>query len=135
VEGCFFALEIPDFFTSAFQEASGIGSETEDQERTGVVLKVAGRVKWGNITLKRGLTPSLDVWTWRKGVEDGGLREARKSGSIVAYDQSHVEIARWNFENAWPSKVEYGGGQSCHAGHLCAWEALTLEVESLTRVR
>ena len=30
---------------------------------------------------------------------------ARTNCSIVAYDQSQKESARWNFVNAWPSKV------------------------------
>ena len=135
VEGCFFALEIQDFFTGAFQEASGIGSETETAENGGVVAKVPGRAKWGDITLKRGITSSLELYSWRRAVEEGRIQEARKSGSIIAYDQSHTEVARWNFVNAWPNKVEYGGGQSSHSGPLCAWEALTLDVEFVTRVR
>jgi hypothetical protein len=31
-----------------------------------VVLKIPGRLKWENITLKRGITSSMDIWDWRK---------------------------------------------------------------------
>ena len=30
---------------------------------------------------------------------------ARRDGSIVMYDQQLEEVARWNFERAWPLKV------------------------------
>jgi len=29
----------------------------------------------------------------------------RWAGDIVMMDQMHHEVARWNFEQAWPSKV------------------------------
>ena len=32
-------------------------------------------------------------------------RNNRKSGSIVMYDSTHVEVARFNFTNGWPSKI------------------------------
>ena len=33
------------------------------------------------------------------------IRHAKATIAIVAYSQDNTEIARWNFENAWPSKV------------------------------
>jgi phage tail-like protein len=31
--------------------------------------------------------------------------DARRNGSIIMFDQTLTEVARWNFENAWPVKV------------------------------
>jgi phage tail-like protein len=70
-----------------------------------MVMKIPGRLKWSDITLKRGITSSMDAWDWRKQVEDGDVKGARKNGSVVMYDQSFSQIARWNFSNAWPSKI------------------------------
>jgi phage tail-like protein len=110
--GCQFSLEIQGVIKGYFTEVSGLGSEHEivehkvvDESGHDMVMKVPGRLKWSDITLKRGITSSMDVWDWRKQVEDGDVQGARKNGSVVMYDQSFSQIARWNFSNAWPSKV------------------------------
>ena len=36
-----------------------------------VMKKVPGRMKWNNVTLKRGITSEMDMWKWRKLVEQG----------------------------------------------------------------
>jgi len=134
-----FALDVQGTITGFFTEVSGLGSETDVTEHlvvgaTGqqVVKKVAGRLKWDDITLKRGITSSMDIWTWRKQVEDGDLVGARKNGSIIMYDQTGKEVARWNFENAWPSKVT-GPSPSSDSSDI-GIEELTVVHEYIKRV-
>ena len=110
--GFHFGVDISGVITGYFTECSGLGSEHEVIEQKvvtekgqEVVIKQPGRLKWENITLKRGLTSSMDIWAWRKQVEDGKVKDARKDGSIVMYDQNLKEVARWNFTGAWPVKV------------------------------
>jgi len=110
--GFHFALDVQGVIKGYFTEVSGIGSETEVAEQKvvsekgiQVVLKVPGRLKWGDITLKRGLTSDMDLWKWRKLVEDGDVKGARKNGSITMMDQSLKVVAQWDFKNAWPSKI------------------------------
>ncbi|MBE0430672.1 MAG: phage tail protein [Dehalococcoidia bacterium] len=110
--GCRFKVDVGGVITGYFTECSGLGSETEiveskvvNDKGVEVVLKVPGRLKWGDITLKRGITSDMQIWDWRKKVEDGDVNGARRNGSIVMYDQSLRERARWNFMNGWPSKV------------------------------
>ena len=110
--GCQFSLEIQGVVSGYFTEVGGLGSEHEivehkvvDKNGHDMVMKIPGRLKWSDITLKRGLTSSMDLWDWRKQVEDGDVQGARKNGSVVMYDQSYSQVARWNFSNAWPSKV------------------------------
>lgn len=107
-----FGIEVQGQITGFFTEVSGLGSETEIQEQklitpTGIemVRKIPGRLKWGDITLKRGITSNMDLWDWRKMIEDGRVTNARKNGSVVMYDQEGTEKARWEFVNAWPSKI------------------------------
>jgi phage tail-like protein len=107
-----FALEVSGAVTGYFTEVTGIGSESEviDEKvvtKAGIeiVHKIPGRLKWGDITLKRGITSNMDIWDWRKLVEDGKVKDARRQGSIVMFDREAKEAARWNFVNAWPSKV------------------------------
>ena len=47
----------------------------------------------------------MDIWDWRDQIVEGKVDDARKNGSIVMFDQAGDEVARWNFENAWPLKV------------------------------
>lgn len=107
-----FALELSGAISGYFTEVSGLGSEHEIVEHkvmtengNELVMKIPGRLKWEDISLKRGITASMDIWEWRKEVEDGQVDSARRNGSVVMFDQTGSEIARWNFENAWPSKV------------------------------
>ena len=107
-----FKLELDSLQEDAsFTEISGMGSETETAEQKvvsnglEVILKVPGRLKWGDITLKRGITSNMDLWDWRKKIEDGDVKGARTNGSVVMMDQQGNDVARWDFENAWPSKI------------------------------
>lgn len=107
-----FGLEFQGAIAGYFTEISGVGSEHEiiehkvvDSKGHELIEKIPGRLKWGDITLKRGITSSLDLWEWRSLVEQGDMDGARKNGSIVMYDRTYAEVARWNFINGWPSKV------------------------------
>ena len=131
-EGCFFALEIPDFFTGVFAHASGLGSETLIDSST--TEKRLGRNKWGDIELKRGIdSDKLDLVKWRAIAEAGQIDQARKSGSITLLDYSGAPVARWNITNAWPKKVYVNSNEESHTP--CAWEAIVLSVETAERVR
>lgn len=137
--GFHFAVEIQGAVSGYFTECSGLGSEHEviehkvvNEKGVEVVLKIPGRLKWENIVLKRGITSSMDIWTWRKMVEDGKINESRKSGSVVMYDQSLAEVARWNFENAWPVKVT--GPTPKSDGNEIGMEELTIAHEGIQRI-
>ncbi len=110
--GFHFAVDIQGVIKGYFTECSGLGSEHEIIEHKvvtesgqEVVKKIPGRLKWEDITLKRGITSSMDIWDWRADVENGNVEDARRDGSIIMFDQQLNEVARWNFERAWPLKV------------------------------
>ena len=95
-----------------FTEVSGIGAENEVVEQKminsnggTVIVKVPGRLKWEDITLKRGITSKMDIWDWRDLVNQGNVDQARSNGTITMYDQQLNPVARWDFINGWPSKV------------------------------
>jgi len=138
--GFHFALEVQDQIAGYFTECSGIGSENEiithnvvSAKGVEVVLKIPGRLKWGDITLKRGITSSMDLWEWRKLVEDGDVEGARRDGSIVMFDQHLKEKARWNFMQAWPSKIS--GPTPKAEGNEITLEEITIVHEYITRVK
>lgn len=108
----FFTIDFGGSVKGAFRECTGLGSENEvvEYKASGdkgkfVMKKVPGRMKWNNITLKRGITDAMDMWQWRKKVEEGKVDDARTNGSIVMYNQQNQPVARWNFVAAWPSKL------------------------------
>lgn len=133
-----FAVEIQGVVSGYFTEVSGIGSESEIAEQkvvsekgVEVVLKVPGRLKWGDITLKRGITTNMDIWTWRKMVEDGDVEGARKNGTITMFDQKLQAAAKWTFKNAWPQKVT--GPTPKSDGNDIAMEELIIVHEYIVR--
>src|SRR5690554_2741399 len=93
--GFHFKVDVSGTIAGFFTEVSGLGSETEVIEHKIVnegaidfVQKIPGRLKWGDITLKRGITEQMDMWEWRKKVELGDIQGARKNGSIMMFNQS-----------------------------------------------
>ena len=117
--GYHFSIEIDSVTIAQFREVSGLNAEisTIEQRQNNakglpLMKKLPGSQKFGDITLKRGRTDSNDLWTWLKSVQDGKIDDARKSGSIVLYDYGGQEKSRFNFVNAWPSKVSLASMQA-----------------------
>jgi phage tail-like protein len=108
-----FGLEIEGKLTGFFTQVSGIGSETEVVDHkivnadTGetIIQKLPGRLTWTDVSLRRGVTSNLDIWNWRKSVVQGNIEKARTNCAIIAYSQENKPVARWEFVNAWPSRV------------------------------
>jgi phage tail-like protein len=133
-----FHVEFDGVDVGAYKEASGVESETEvieykeaTKEGKMLIRKVPGAMKWSDITLKKRIDNSTDLWEWRKEVEQGDIDAARRNGSIVLYDSTHSEVARWNFEAGWPSKWK---GADLNAGEdQIAVEEITITHEGLTR--
>jgi phage tail-like protein len=130
-----FLVELDGIAQGSFSECSGLENTTEVVEhREGgdntTVRKLPGKTTYSDITLKWGLTDSQELWRWRKEVIDG--RFERKNGSIVVFDLTNkVEVARWNFVSAWPTK--WDGGPFNAKGNEVAIETLVLAHEGLTR--
>ena len=101
-----FALEIDGIVQGGFQEITGIEAEVEVIEyRDGndaMLRKRAGRVKYGNITLKRGQVKDKALYLWFKEVIDG--KTNRKSGAIISQGREGTENVRYNFFEAFPIK-------------------------------
>ncbi len=135
-----YAIEVQGVITGYFTECSGLGSEHEvvehkvvDAKGKEMIQKIPGRLKWENIVLKRGITDNMDIWDWRKKVEDGKVEEARKNGSIVMMDHNLKPMARWNFERGWPVKVT--GPKLQSNSNEIGIEELTIAHERLERVK
>lgn len=138
----FVGIDIPGAMTGYFSEVSGAEITTEvvehwtnsaDGTQT-IQRKVPGRTTYGDITLKRGLvSDNKELYDWHKLVRDGKVKEARKNGSIFVLDQEHKEIARWNFEACWPSKVVLPSLSAESSSAIV--EEVTLSVEFIERTK
>jgi phage tail-like protein len=136
--GFHFALDFGGVIAGFFTECSGLGSENEVIEHKVVsdgkeiVMKIPGRLKWGKIVLQRGITSNMDIWDWRKDVEQGNVENARRQGAIVMMDsRAEKPVARWEFTRAWPSKVS--GPEPKADSNTIALEKLEIECEYMTR--
>lgn len=110
--GFHFMLDVSGKAAGLFTEIGGLGSESEIIEQKVVdprgkdfVKKQPGRLKWGDITLKRGITDAMDLWQWRQLVIDGKTTTARANGTITMLSTDGDPVAAWEFTAGWPSKV------------------------------
>jgi phage tail-like protein len=133
-----FCLEIDGIQQAFFSEGSGFDSEVSVVEHhemgpggKEVIRKLPGQKKWSDITLKRGSTNMLNLWEWHKKIIDGDVVGARKNGSIVIFDTTKKEVARFNFVNGWPSK--WKGPDLKANDNNVALEEITIAHEGLVR--
>src|SRR3954467_6131647 len=97
-----FQLEIDNVTRAGFSEVA-IAETTIDavEYREGTdpphVRKLSGLTKYGNITLKWGLTvggAALDLFKWHADVSAGQVKEKRKKVVIVVEDEAGADAAR-----------------------------------------
>lgn len=130
-----FRVEIDGLPQAGFSECSGLGSQVEVIEyREGsdpaMVRKLPGLVKYPNVTLKRGVTASKELYAWHHAVVQGKIQ--RRACSIILLDESGADTVRWILSEAWPSKWE-GPGLNAKGSEV-AIETLTLTCEGIELV-
>ena len=138
--GYHFAIEIDGITIAQFQEVSGITSEVDvielkENTKDGkyVIHKLPGNRKAPSITLKRAKNASKDLWDWHQKIYEGKVADARKNASVVMFGYDHSEVGRYNFINAWPSKISTS---SMKAGsNEVLMEEVTIVCEELERVK
>lgn len=129
---CYFSVEIDGIQEAVFRECSGLESEIEvlSYEEGGVndhPHKLPGRAKFTNVTLKRGVTDSKDLWEWFSGGIQGQIK--RKTVHIILCDAKGEEVKRWTFDGAYPIKWT---GPSLNANEtVLAIETLELAHEGM----
>lgn len=91
-----------------FSEVTGLGVDVEYSEyRNGnemfnTVRKVPGVHSNDDVTLKRGLVGSTDIFEWMKGVRDG-VSDPRNI-TITLLDEAREAVATWVLRQAQPKK-------------------------------
>lgn len=116
---------IPDSSTAAIEYREGTDAPHQK--------KLSGLVTYGNITLKKGLTDSMDLYGWRKTVEQTGAGKARKNISLILIDEEGQDKARWDIVEAWP--IKYDPSDFSAKGAEVVIETLEIVHEGVTRVK
>jgi phage tail-like protein len=99
------------------------------------VRKLSGITKYGNITLKWGLSigaNALDLIKWHSDISAGHVLDKRKSVAIVVQDEAGVDKARFVVTDAWPIKYTTSGLNA--KGSEVIIESLELANEGIERV-
>jgi phage tail-like protein len=128
-----FRVEIDGIAEAGFSDCTGLESEVSVIEyRQGgdpFTRKLVGRPRFGNITLKRGVTKSSELQDWHKKILEG-LND-RRNVVIILLDDERSEVVRWIAFNAFPRKWE---GPQLHAnGNEVAIESLELCCDRIER--
>jgi phage tail-like protein len=136
VEGfanCRFYVDIGGATQAVFTEMSGLQVETtvleyEEGGSNGFVHRLPGRSKVSNLTLKRGVTNSNELFKWYVEILNGKI--SRRNVSVKMYDSEGGLLAQWSFANAYP--VKWIGPQLSAEGKVAAIETLELAHDGLT---
>ncbi len=104
-----------------FSDVSGLGVDISyseyrnGNEKFNTVRKVPNTHKLDDVTLKRGLVGSDDLFAWIKTVRDGTADP--RQVSITLLDEARQPVATWTLRNAQPKKwsgptlAAKGGGE------------------------
>ena len=134
-----FMVSVESIGDAYFLEVGGLGSESEttdhkivDKNGKSIIRKIPGRLKWGDVTLKWGITKNMKFYEWRKQVEDGLVDTARKNGTVYMLDQAGTVVAQWEFKAGWPSKID--GPSLKSDSNEIGMETLTIVHEGISRI-
>jgi phage tail-like protein len=125
-----------DGIKAGFSEASGYNSTIDPIDyREGDdpthLRKLSGLTKYGNITLKWGVTDSMDLYKWHQDAVNGTI--TRKKVDIILLDETGKDKSRWEAVQAWPTKYDASAFNA--KGNDVSIETLELVHEGLTRVK
>ncbi len=137
-KGFRFRLEIQGLQVAGFSEATlpnqNIDSTPYREGTDTAFRKLSGLPHVGTLTLKRGVTDSMDLYNWYSAVSQLGAQAGGgKSVSIILIDEAAQEKVRWNLTNTWPSR--YSSTDYDASSSAAMIETLELEVETILRVK
>lgn len=120
---------------AGFQEVSGIGMEvTVSEYRTGnarenSVMKITGMNKSTDVTMKRGVIGSLNLYQWLNDIRNGN-QNALRNVTVQLQNEDHTQVvATWKLMRA--RIIKHTSGPLNAKGGDVAMEELVLAYERL----
>jgi|SRR6516165_9985140 phage tail-like protein len=116
-----------------FQEVAGLTTELvvseyrNGNEKENHVRKVPGLHKVGDVTCKRGIVNSDDLWQWIKDARTNGV-DAQKDVVITLLDEAQQPVQAWKLRGVVPLK--YTGPSLNAKGGDIAMEELVLSAQA-----
>lgn len=117
-QGSFFSLQIDQVNIAYFTACSGLSVEydvitfTQGDGKKVLQSKRPGKPKYSEVVLKRGFTSNKVLYDWFDEVVKSATAVPYKTASIVVFDREATEVARFNLEECWPSKLSITDLQS-----------------------
>ncbi len=104
-----YLVEIGSEVVAFFQDCSGLSLEVEVQEvieggNNEFIRKLPGRIKYSNITLKRGISDNKQFIAWRPRIEGGKIIVERKTVLIMLFSHAGQTVKTWEVKEAYPIK-------------------------------
>ena len=126
---------VSDAPAAGFSECSGLEMALDVEEykeggNNGAILKFPTRVKWTDLTLKRGVAAGTDLWDWHYGFVEG--RGRRRDGIIILQTDLHVPNNIWYFRRGLP--IKYTGPSLNASQNSVAVETIVIAHEGLYQV-
>jgi phage tail-like protein len=121
---------------AGFSECSGIGMEvTVSEYRAGNskengVIKVTGLNKASDVTLKRGVIGSLDLYSWLDDIRQGNEASLRDVTVHLMSEDHNTTVLAWTLHRA--RIIKYTAGPFNAKGTDVAMEEMVLAYERLT---
>jgi phage tail-like protein len=132
-----FAVQFVDQeISGGFSDVSGLGTEvTISEYRNGNdlenhVRKVPSTYKVSDVTLKRGIINSQDLWAWIEEVQTQGVG-AQRSVTITLRDEGGSDVQSWTLYGVIPLKYT-GPTLAAKGGGEVAMEELVLSAEAIS---
>jgi phage tail-like protein len=120
---------------AGFSDVSGLGTEINYAEyrngndKVNTARKVPNTFKQEDVTLKRGLIGSTDLFQWIKDVREGN--DGRRTVTITVLDEARNPVSAFKLVNAQPKKW-VGPTLAAKGGGEVAMEELHLTHEGVT---
>ena len=119
---------------AGFQECSNVGTEVtvveyrNGNDKFNNVRKIVGMNKTTDITLKRGVIGSLELYTWLDNLRNGSQDKRTVTIELKSEDRTST-VQTWTLSNATISKIQHGPFNA--KGTDVLMEELTIAYERL----
>ena len=128
-----FLVEIDGQEFGGFSDVSGLSSDItvaeyrNGNDRVNHVRKVPGMYKVSDVTLKRGIVNSTDLWAWVKQTRTASVG-AQRAVTVTLLDEARNAVQRWLLRGVIPMKYS-GPSLAAKGGGDVAMEELVLSAE------